>query len=107
LEADGMVRRPAVPSDCEHNAHIYWLVLQSLDARRRVIDQLHESGIQAVFHYVPLHSSPAGKRFGRAAAPLPVTDDMSDRILRLPMWAELGDAVDEVIERVSAAVRAA
>jgi dTDP-4-amino-4,6-dideoxygalactose transaminase len=107
LEAAGLVRRPAIPDVCEHNAHIYWLLLPSVDVRRQVIDQLQAAGIQAVFHYVPLHSSPAGRRFGRYAAPLTVTDDASDRILRLPMWAELGDAVDEVIDRVSAAVKLA
>jgi dTDP-4-amino-4,6-dideoxygalactose transaminase len=104
LETKGLVHRPAVPAHCRHNAHIYWILLPSLDARRQVIERLRASGIQAVFHYVPLHSSPAGRRFGRPAAPLHVTDDVSDRILRLPMWAELGDAVDEVIERVCAAV---
>jgi dTDP-4-amino-4,6-dideoxygalactose transaminase len=104
LEAEGLVRRPAVPDHCAHNAHIYWVLLQSLEARRQVIDQLQSFGIQTVFHYVPLHSSPAGRRFGRTAGSLAVTDDVSDRILRLPMWAELGDGVDEVIERVCAAV---
>jgi dTDP-4-amino-4,6-dideoxygalactose transaminase len=106
LETAGLLRRPAVPAECGHNAHIYWILLQSLEARRHVIDELQASGIQAVFHYVPLHSSPAGRRFGRPAGPLSVTDYVSDRIVRLPMWTELGDAVDEVIERTCEAVQA-
>jgi dTDP-4-amino-4,6-dideoxygalactose transaminase len=104
LETDGLLRRPSLPVECGHNAHIYWILLGTLDARRQVIEHLQSRGIQAVFHYVPLHSSPAGRRFGRHTGPLPVTDEISDRIIRLPMWAELGDAIDEVIECVCDAV---
>ena len=104
-ENAGLLRRPSLPPECVHNAHIYWILLGTLDARRHVIQHLQSRGIQAVFHYVPLHSSPAGRRFGRHAGPLPMTDDLSDRIIRLPMWADLGDAVDEVIECVCEAVQ--
>jgi dTDP-4-amino-4,6-dideoxygalactose transaminase len=107
LEAEGLVRRPIVPDDCTHNAHMYYLLLSGPDERRRVIDDLDERGINAVFHYVPLHSSPAGQRYGRTSGELPVTDDASGRLLRLPLWADMPDetvvtVIDAVRETVSA-----
>ncbi len=62
LEVDGAARRPVVPEADAHNAHMYYLLLSSLEARTQFIAQLQESGIQAVFHYVPLHSSPMGQK---------------------------------------------
>jgi dTDP-4-amino-4,6-dideoxygalactose transaminase len=82
---------------------MYYLLLTGPDERRRVITELDERGINAVFHYVPLHSSPAGRRYGRAQhGDLPVTDDLSERLLRLPMWADMGP---ETADAVIAAVR--
>jgi len=105
LEAEGLVRRPIVPDACVHNAHMYYLLLAGPDARRQVIDDLDGRGINAVFHYVPLHSSPAGRRYGRAAGELPVTDDVSERLLRLPLWADMPpETVDTVIDAVRASV---
>jgi dTDP-4-amino-4,6-dideoxygalactose transaminase len=101
LEATGRLRRPIVPSECQPNGHLYALLLPTLAQRTTLIDALAAEDIQAVFHYVPLHSSPAGRRFGRAAGPLPETDTASDRLVRLPLWADL---TDEEIERVIAAV---
>lgn len=97
LEAAGRVRRPVVPEPCSHNAHMYYLLLPDRDARDRVLTELNRRGINAVFHYVPLHSSPAGRKFGRAAGELQVTDDASGRLIRLPLWAEMPT---EVVERV-------
>jgi dTDP-4-amino-4,6-dideoxygalactose transaminase len=107
LEADGLARRPIVPDACIHNAHMYYLLLSGPDERRQVIDDLDERGINAVFHYVPLHSSPAGQRYGRTSGELPVTDDASGRLLRLPMWADMSDetvvtVIDAVRETVAA-----
>jgi dTDP-4-amino-4,6-dideoxygalactose transaminase len=105
LERDGLLRRPVVPDSCQHNAHMYYVLLPSERERHRMIGQLADEGISAVFHYVPLHSSPAGRELGRAAAPLPITDAVSSRILRLPLWAGMDpDQVDAVIEAVSSAV---
>jgi dTDP-4-amino-4,6-dideoxygalactose transaminase len=103
LEAEGAVRRPVIPKGSRHNAHMYYLLLRGPEERRRVIDDLDARGINAVFHYVPLHSSPAGRRYGRASGELPVTDDASQRLLRLPMWA---DMYPETVDTVIAAVRA-
>jgi dTDP-4-amino-4,6-dideoxygalactose transaminase len=108
LEADGLVRRPVVPDDCTQNAHMYYLLLSGPAERAQVIEDLDKRRINAVFHYVPLHSSPAGRRYGRASGELPVTDDASGRLLRLPLWADMPDetvvtVIDAVRETVSSA----
>jgi dTDP-4-amino-4,6-dideoxygalactose transaminase len=104
LEAAGVLRRPVVPDGCEHNAHIYHLLLPDQATRDGLISQLRERDIQAVFHYVPLHSSPAGLRHARPAGPLEVTDWASERLVRLPLWMGMAD---EEVERVCAAVEQA
>jgi dTDP-4-amino-4,6-dideoxygalactose transaminase len=105
LERDGLARRPVVPPECGHNGHLYYLLLADRRVRDAVIAGLREREIQAVFHYVPLHSSPAGEAFGRPAGALPVTDAVSDRLVRLPLWAGLSaDATDRVIDGVHAAI---
>jgi dTDP-4-amino-4,6-dideoxygalactose transaminase len=92
LEQRGVLRRPIVPPDCQHNGHIYYVLLQPGADRPRVLDELKHHGISAMFHYVPLHSSPAGLRFGRAHSDLSLTASLSERLVRLPMWFGLSDA---------------
>ena len=100
---DGVATGPVVPDRCSHNAHMYYLLLSGRSARDRLIAGLADRGVQAVFHYVPLHSSPAGRRFGRAAGPLPVTDSVSDRLVRLPLWAGMSaEQVDRVVAETMA-----
>ena len=89
LEAKGILRRPVIPDGCEHNAHMYYVLLSPAIDRSRVIDELKTNGINAVFHYVPLHSSPAGVRYGRSSGALGVTDLQADRLVRLPLWIGL------------------
>ena len=86
LENDGGLRRPVVPDHCSHNAHMYYVLLEQGRDRDRFIERLGEAGVGAVSHYVPLHSSPAGLRYGRVHGSLEVTEDMSERLLRLPLW---------------------
>jgi len=101
LEEDDKLRRPVVPPNCRHNAHMYYVLVSDRAARDRLIDRLAEQRIQAVFHYVPLHSSPAGLRFGRAVGALPITDSTSDRLVRLPLWVGMGDShIDRVVDAV-------
>jgi dTDP-4-amino-4,6-dideoxygalactose transaminase len=100
LERAGALRRPIVPAHCVHNAHMYYLLLPDLQTRTRFIAHLKEDDIHAVFHYVPLHSSPFGRQFGPDLE-LPVTDDISDRLVRLPMWIGLEAHQTRVIERVT------
>jgi dTDP-4-amino-4,6-dideoxygalactose transaminase len=97
LEARGLLRRPIVPTDREHNAHMYYVLVEDRQTRDRLIAGLDEQGIVAVFHYVPLHSSPAGRRFGRTPHELPVTDATSDCLVRLPLWVGMGEAEVEAV----------
>jgi len=100
LEHSGKIRRPVVPQDCEHNAHMYYLLLDSLETRSGLIAHLKTQGIGAVFHYVPLHTSPAGQQFGRAHGELTHTLDLADRLLRLPLWIGVEDRIEEIIALV-------
>jgi dTDP-4-amino-4,6-dideoxygalactose transaminase len=102
LEADGLVRRPIVPPHIEHNGHLYYLLLPNLERRTALIEELERRGINAVFHYVPLHSSPAGRRYGRTSGQLPNTDAAGEGLVRLPLWAGL---LEEDVLRVVECVR--
>jgi dTDP-4-amino-4,6-dideoxygalactose transaminase len=103
-EREGRLRRPVVPAHCGHNAHMYYLLLPSLQARIHFIEALKQRSVDAVFHYVPLHSSPAGTRRGRMAAVLPVTDDLSNRLVRMPLWIGLDEHLDQVLQAADAAL---
>ncbi|WP_084632643.1 dTDP-4-amino-4,6-dideoxygalactose transaminase [Pleomorphomonas oryzae] len=89
LEARGPLRRPIVPNECQHNAHMYYVLLDRTIDRQHVLDELKRSDIFSVFHYVPLHSSPAGQRYGRVQGELEVTVTQSERLVRLPLWVGL------------------
>ncbi|TWI64322.1 dTDP-4-amino-4,6-dideoxygalactose transaminase [Pseudoduganella lurida] len=104
LEAQGRLRRPRVPEGCVHNAHMYYILLDSLEHRSRVIANLKQQGILSVFHYVPLHSAPAGLRHGRAHGTLAVTDDIADRLLRLPLWVGLEPDLQRVVTALTEAL---
>jgi dTDP-4-amino-4,6-dideoxygalactose transaminase len=101
LESVGLLRRPVVPEGARHSAHLYYLLLPNEEQRDHVIDELARERIQAVFHYVPLHSSPAGRRYGRPAGELPVTDRVSSTLLRLPLWIGISEEqVNHVVSTV-------
>jgi dTDP-4-amino-4,6-dideoxygalactose transaminase len=104
LERREAVRRPVVPDECIHNAHIYYLLLRNRNERDRVIAELKVRGVAALFHYVPLHSSPAGRKLSRCATSMAVTDDLSGRLVRLPLWLGLEVFQQTVIEQVEACV---
>jgi dTDP-4-amino-4,6-dideoxygalactose transaminase len=107
LDAAGKVRRPSVPAHCVHNGHLYYLLLRDQAARDDLIRKLDGDGISTVFHYVPLHSAPAGLRYARAPGSMRVTDETSARLVRLPLYAGMPlSAADRVIERVYAHVTA-
>lgn len=97
LESQGYVRRPIIPDQCQHNAHMYYLLLADLDSRTTLIDKLKTCGINSVFHYIPLHSSPAGIKYGRVSGTMDVTDNISSRLLRLPIFYELTDEQIQVV----------
>ena len=104
FEQASVLRRPVVPAGARHNAHLYRLMLADRPARDRVIQTLAAAGISAYFHYVPLHSAPAGRRFGRVHGPMAVTDAAAEQLVRLPLWVGMtpGD-VERVVQGVAAA----
>lgn len=92
LEEQGALRRPTIPADNCHNGHIYWTILPDARKRDLVLSRLRERGVAATFHFVPLHSAPAGKKLGRSVGKLPVTEDLSARLLRLPIYDSIEPA---------------
>lgn len=101
LRERGILELPHVPEGCVHNGHMYYVKTKDLDERTRLIDFLKENGIWAVFHYVPLHSAPAGRKFGRFAGEDVYTTRESDRLVRLPMFYTLtSDEVDYIVGKV-------
>ena len=104
LERQGILRRPIIPAHCTHNAHMYYLLLPSMEARSHFIAALKQRDIGAVFHYIPLHSAPAGLRYGRAHGSLAITDDISARLVRMPLWIGLESQFDEVVAAAEAAL---
>ncbi len=75
-----------MPAECRHNAHMYYILLPPRVDRQTVLSEMRRRGVSAIFHYVPLHSSPAGLRYCRTSGELPVTDSVSRRLIRLPLW---------------------
>ena len=90
LEAQGLLRRPIIPAECTHNAHMYYVLLAPEIEREAVLTAFKQEAISSVFHYVPLHSSPGGKRYGRVAGKMQMTDSLSERLVRLPLWVGIG-----------------
>lgn len=95
LEAEGLLRRPVIPYGCETNYHMYYILLPDRETRDGLMKHLNGLGIMAVFHYIPLHSAPMGLKLGYQEGELPVTEELSGRILRLPLYFEISDADKE------------
>ena len=101
LELQGQVIRPQIPANCDHNAHIYYLLVQDVETQARVLEFLKSNGIGATFHYVPLHSAPAGQKYCRVSGDLSVTENLSQRLVRLPLSAAVTpEQADRVISLV-------
>jgi dTDP-4-amino-4,6-dideoxygalactose transaminase len=100
LEDKGMLRRPIIPDDCEHNAHMYYIILAPEIDRQKVLDSFRLNEIGAVFHYVSLHSSPAGRHYGRVYGDLNVTNRQSNGLVRLPLWIGLSNEQQDRIVKV-------
>lgn len=86
LEKQGYLERPIIPADVTHNAHMYYILLNDFGTRTDMIDHLSNNGINAIFHYIPLHSSPAGKKFGCVKYTLVQTESLANRIIRMPFY---------------------
>lgn len=105
MEKAGKLRRPVIPKECTHNAHMYYILLPDLDRRTQLINSLKHQNIQSVFHYIPLHNAPAGLRHGRThEGYLPITERTSDCLLRLPLWLGLEEYQVSVIQRIIGAL---
>ena len=101
LQDEGLVELPVIPPECVHNAHMFYLVTDSIAQRTKLIDHLRQNDILAVFHYVPLHSAQAGLKYGRFHGEDRETTRVSDCLVRLPLYYELGqDNVDYICEKV-------
>lgn len=102
LAQAGLVELPVVPGDCVHNAHMFYLKCKDLEERTAFISHLKENGVQAVFHYVPLHSAPAGRKFGRFQGEDVYTTRESDRLVRLPLYYGIAkEELETVIRTVN------
>lgn len=105
LSKKGYLERPTIPSECQHNGHMYYIMLDPSLDQSKIINQLKKKGIHSVFHYVPLHSSPAGKRFGRSQGDLNITNNCAERIIRLPLWKGITPSQQErTIEELKNAI---
>ena len=106
LEKSGGIIRPYVPEYSSNNAHMFYLIMPSQERRDGLIYKLREKGIQSVFHYIPLHTAPFGKQFGCKEGTLPITEEYSARLVRLPLWADLTEEeVAFVVEQVKRSVK--
>ena len=94
----GDLRAPSVPKDVVHNGHIFFVLTRDAKTAHDLLAYMKEHGIGAVFHYVPLHSAPAGRKYGRTHGTLTNTEQLADRLVRLPLWSDMTPAmVDEVV----------
>ncbi len=101
LRDKGIIELPVIPEDCDHNAHIFYIKLKNLDDRTRFINYMKDSDILAVFHYIPLHISPAGQKFGEFHGEDKYTTKESERLVRLPLYYSLDDSTQGyIIEQV-------
>ena len=100
LKDKGVIETPFVPEECEHNAHMYYIKLDNIEERTKFINYMKENDILTVFHYIPLHSAPAGREYGVFAGEEKYPTKESERIVRLPLYYNMGETVDEVISKV-------
>lgn len=106
LEEEGKIELPYVPKECQHNAHMFYLKARDLEERTRLLEFLKNNGVYAVFHYVPLHSAPAGKAYGRFFGEDKYTTRESERLVRLPMYYGLTESeIEHVVSEVKAFYR--
>ena len=97
LESAGYIKRPFIPAECEHNAHMYYIKTKNLEERTNLISFLKKNDIQAVFHYVPLHTAPAGIKYGRFVGEDKYITKESDKLVRLPMYYNLSEKDAETV----------
>ena len=99
MEKNGKIKRPVIPENCVHNAHMYYIKAKDLDERTRLLAYLKENGVSAVFHYIPLHSAAAGIKYGRFLGEDQYTTKESERLLRLPLYYGMKEEDREKVVR--------
>lgn len=99
MEKNGKIKRPVIPENCVHNAHMYYIKAKDLDERTRLLAYLKENGVSAVFHYIPLHSAAAGIKYGRFFGEDQYTTKESERLLRLPLYYGMKEEDREKVVR--------
>jgi dTDP-4-amino-4,6-dideoxygalactose transaminase len=101
LEDERRLRRPVVPTECDHGGHLYYLLLNSTTERDTFIKEMARKGINCVTHYMPLHSSPAGRRYGRVSnSEMTVTNSVSETLVRLPIWIGIEEHQPRIIDAI-------
>lgn len=100
IEEEGYIKRPYVPTNCQHNAHMYYILIPKGVDRKAILDELLANEIVALFHYIPLHSSPAGKQYGKTYEELINTNDLSSRLIRLPLWVGISKTQQKKVAKV-------
>ena len=100
LRDKGVLEIPVVPESCVHNAHMFYIKVSDLEERTKMIDYLKEHDVNAVFHYIPLHTAPAGVKYGEFRGEDRYTTKESERLIRLPLYYGLGKDVEKVIDAV-------
>jgi len=108
LAEEGLLRLPCIPEECRTNYHLFYVILPDRETRDGLITHLKSAGIHAVFHYIPLHTSPMGLKLGFKPGELPVTEDLSGRLLRLPLYYEISEGDQEsVVQAITSFLRSA
>jgi dTDP-4-amino-4,6-dideoxygalactose transaminase len=98
LQVQGVLQLPQIPSNCQSNFHLFHVIVESAALRDAVLEQMRQDGVRAVFHYVPLHASPKGRELVGDVS-LPVTEDLSSRLIRMPFYYDMTDTEQQrVIE---------
>ncbi|MGY8814483.1 MAG: dTDP-4-amino-4,6-dideoxygalactose transaminase [Gammaproteobacteria bacterium] len=92
FQEEGSLKRPVVPDECRHNGHLYYILLDKTINRKVLIEFMRKHNVHVTFHYIPLHSSPAGNHYGRQGSDMRITDDVSGRIVRLPIWSGISES---------------
>lgn len=101
LEKNGLIKRPFIPSYAKHNGHLYYIISKNPEVRNKLIDFLKKRSIYAPFHYVPLHSSPAGKRYARFAGTMEVTDRVANTLIRLPLFYDIKNKeIEHIVQSI-------
>lgn len=106
LERKGVLRRPLIPPECQHNAHMFYILVENETVRTVLLEKFRSAGIGAIFHYIPLHDSPAGRRLGRTCGSMTRTQAFASSLIRLPLWIglteqEISDVVKVITDHFS------